>query len=1300
MRFRYLFLLLILSFVWCDAISAADAYYFRHYNNKEGLSHNTVYCSVQDRKGFLWFGTDDGLNRFDGYAFTVYRHDASAPVGHTLPGNKIDHLFEDSEGRIWIATNRGVCYFDYATDSFHPIADAVGENVTGHFLSIYEDLHRNLWFVASDRILKYVPEKHSLKVYPAGDHFWPIQIAKIDNGSPLFCDYAGLYMYRPDTDQFQHYPILPRERREDQVVLSVIHPIADVGVLIGTNKSGLLLYHWQSREVETIIPDIQVRDITAYNSNTYWIASESGVYIYNLIHKTITHLTKSLTNTYAIADNATYSITKDREGGMWIGTFFGGISYLPQSYTPFQYFIGGKTHPQMPGNAVREICSDQYGQLWFGTEDNGINRYNLQTGDITNYSQANPRHTLSATNVHGLYAQGDKLWVGTFNKGIDVLDIPTGRIVNHFTQAGTDQALLSDFILCFHETSAGEFFIGTSVGLVEYDSESNTLFPYKITRSLIRQIYEDRRKRLWLATSHGIHLQQADRGEMKHFTAENTGGQLDNNTTSVFEDSRGNVWVTTTSGFSRYNEAENTFTRVVLDEELPSNILYRIVEDNEGYLWITTANGLVRYEPASGNIRLFSNKDGLHETQFNYSSSYKAPDGTIYLGTVNGMVAFRPQRFRTDTYVPPLYINRIQIPGDEELQQSAQHRIASNASSIRLPYHTATFTLSYAALNFTSPEAVQYAYMLEGVNREWIPMGTNREVTFAKLSPGNYTFKVRSTNTGEAWQENTAALTLIITPPFWMTGWAGIAYFLILCGCAWLVYSSYKRKLEREKLHEQQQFFTFITHEIRTPLTLIKAPLEKLIHSGEGSPAMRRQLRTVEKNAQRLLDLSNQLLDFRKTSSRAFRLNFASSDIVLLLETTIQPFRPVFEGEGKRLTELLPELPLQACVDREALVKIISNLLTNALKYSRAATVVKLAFAAEQPGNFTLMVTNDGPLIPEAEREIIFEPFYRLKDTGQPGSGIGLSLSRTLAEYHGGTLRYQSTAEGLNRFILTLPLEQTDTVEQPETTTAPVVGTAPESPSPVTQATILVVEDQTDMLQFIVEELSEEFYVLEAQNGQEALALLENNNVSLIISDVMMPVMDGFELCNRLKNDVNYSHIPLILLTAQHNQQSHLEGLNRGADVYMEKPFSVELLNAQIRNLLASRERLSRLYRERPQTPTRSLAVSPVDTLFLDRLNAFLDENLTNEALGVELLAEAMGMSVSSLYRKVKGLSGLSPVDFIRVTRLKKAVTLMEEGEKRIAEVAYKCGFSSPAYFSSCFQKQYGMSPSEYGKEL
>ncbi|MDL2265932.1 response regulator [Parabacteroides sp. OttesenSCG-928-G21] len=1298
MRFRYLLLLLLLSFVCCEAIRAAEPYYFRHYNNKDGLSHNTVYSSLQDRKGFLWFGTDDGLNRFDGYTFTIYRHDPAAPAGQTLPGNYISYLFEDSEGRIWISTNRGACYFDYATDSFHPLVDAIGENVTENFIAIYEDQQKNLWFVAYNRILKYIPADHSLKVYPASDHFWPTQIAKVDNGMPLFCDYAGLYMYRPDTDRFQHYPILPREIREDQVVLSVIHPVADVGVFIGTNKSGLLLYHWQSREVETIIPGIQVRDITAYNSNTYWIASESGVYIYNLINKTITHLTKSLTNNYAIADNAIYSITKDREGGMWIGSFFGGISYLSQSYTPFQYFIGGKTHPQMPGNAVREICSDQYGNLWFGTEDNGINRYDLRTGEITNYSQANPRHTLSATNVHGLYARGDKLWVGTFHKGIDVLDIPTGRIVQHFSQANTNQALLSDFILCFYETSEGEFFIGTSAGLMEYDSKTNTLFPYKITRSLIRQIYEDRHKRLWLVTSHGIHMQQADRGEILHFTAENTNGQLDNNTTSLFEDSRGNIWVTTTSGFSRYNETENSFTRITLNEELPSNILYRIVEDNEGRLWITTANGLVRYEPASGNIRVFSNKDGLHETQFNYSSSYKAPDGTIYLGTVNGMVSFRPQRFRADTYVPPLYINRIQIPGDEVLQQSVQRRIASNASSIRLPYQTSTFTLSYAALNFTSPEAVQYAYKLEGVNREWIPMGTNREVTFAKLSPGSYTFKVRSTNTGEEWQENTAALTLIITPPFWMTGWAWIAYFLILCGCAWMVYSSYKRKLERQKLREQQQFFTFITHEIRTPLTLIKAPLEKLLHSGEGSPTMRRQLRTVEKNAQRLLDLSNQLLDFRKTSSRAFRLNFVPSDVSLLLETTIQPFRPVFESEGKRLTELLPEQSLQADLDREAFIKIISNLLSNALKYSREAIIVKLAFSTENKGHFILAVTNDGPLIPETEREIIFEPFYRLKDTGQPGSGIGLSLSRTLAEYHGGTLRYQPTPDGLNRFLLTLPLEQTDTAETPETVAVPVAKESPEAKPAATPATILVVEDQTDMLQFIVEELSGDYHVLEAENGQEALQLLDKNNVNLILSDVMMPVMDGFELCNRLKNDINYSHIPLILLTAQHNQQSHLEGLNRGADAYMEKPFSIELLNAQIRNLLASRERLGRSYREKPQTPTQTLAVSPVDTLFLERLNVFLDENLTNEALSVELLAEAMNMSVSSLYRKVKGLSGLSPVDFIRVTRLKKAVTLMEAGEKRIAEVAYKCGFSSPAYFSSCFQKQYGMAPSEYGK--
>ena len=632
---------------------------------------------------------------------------------------------------------------------------------------------------------------------------------------------------------------------------------------------------------------------------------------------------------------------------------------------------------------------------------------------------------------------------------------------------------------------------------------------------------------------------------------------------------------------------------------------------------------------------------------------------------------------------------------------------------MKLPHNRSTFTLSYVALSYTSPDAIQYAYRLDGSDKDWIYMKQNKDVTFANLSPGDYVFRVKSTNSSGVWQDNETTLRITVTPPFWATGWAYLIYFLTVCLLIVLWYYYKKAKLEekhrinreifetkkeKELYDAKIQFFTFITHEIRTPLTLIKAPLEKILRSGDGTPATQENLRIIEKNTGRLLDLSNQLLDFRKTESRGFKLNYVTTDVVLWLETILHPFRPAFEQGNKHFTVKLPELPFEASLDREAFSKIVSNLVSNALKYSDSQISLELLPPSGEERMFTLLVTNDGHLIPDSETENIFNPFYRLKETeNRQGSGIGLSLAHSLAEFHRGRLFYRQTLDGLNQFVLKLPEQQEDSYRI-------AAGNEKEKVEMVTltetgKSVILIVEDQDDMRHFIARELAEMYQVVEAENGKVALDLVRKNTVNLIISDVMMPIMDGFELCNEVKNDVNVSHIPFILLTAQHNLQSRLKGLNTGADAYMEKPFSIELLTAQVSNLLKSRELLNKTYLEKPFAPVASLAVSQVDDIFLHKLNDYLEENLSNEALSVEMLADTMGMSTSSLYRKVKGLSGLSPNDFIRIARLKKAILLMQNGENRISEIAFQVGFSSPAYFSTCFQKQYGKTPSEYLKQ-
>ncbi|MDR1225028.1 MAG: response regulator [Tannerella sp.] len=1316
--FSILFLLTVAGNV---PARGGDNYYFRHYTNRDGLSHNTVYCSLQDRKGFMWFGTDDGLNRFDGYSFQVFRHNGPEHPEKSLINDRISDLAEDSSGKIWICTGGGVCCYDYETDSFYPF---ILESQSSPYFAehVCEDKSGNLWLRDHFNITRYNRETRSFKTYHSGEYgFRSVTMTMTEEGTPVFADASSLYAYHPESDHFDRLLSLETFRKNDLTVISSVKEAPQTGFFIGTDLEGLLLYHAGSGEIETVIPEIHVRSIMLCNSNTYWIASESGIYIYNLIDRSVVNLRKSLTNEYTIADNAVYSLTRDREGGVWVTSFFGGINYLPKNHLNFTCYIGGKTHPGMTGNIVREICPDKYGNLWLGTEDNGINRFDRKTGRMVNYSLLNPERKLAATNIHGLYAEGDTLWIGSFNRGIELMHIPDGKVFKNYNSANTDGGLISNFVLCFYRTRQGLLLIGTASGVVALDEKNSRFYRWKGVENLVRQILEDRDGNIWVSTNNGLYkytppaADASAEEEMIRYTeapSSRSQGLGSSNTTSVFEDSKGRIWITTVYGFSLYNKHTGLFNRITVDDGLPGNMIYRIVEDDEHLFWISTANGLVRFNPETHVMHTYSYSDGLHETQFNYSSSHKAPDGVIYMGTVNGMISFHPKNFIKDSYVPQLYITRIHTHDHPGNSRFLPNRASGEPYTLKLPHHSSTFTVSYMAPGYTSPDAIKYACLLDGVDREWIYMDKNRDVTFAGLSPGEYTFRVRSTNSSGAWQDNIQTLHIIITPPFRVTVWAWLLYLAAAVLCLAAFYRYKKRKFflkaqhnrelfevekEKELYNAKIQFFTFITHEIRTPLTLIKAPLEKILRSNDGNEATRQHLEMIGKNTQRLLDLSNQLLDFRKTESRGFRLNFVKTDVTLQVENILTPFIPVFRNENKKFSAALPGSPVPAYIDRDAFTKIVTNMLTNALKYSSRTVSLCLPPPSPDDGSFRVIVTNDGMVVPEKERERIFAPFYRLKETeNRQGSGIGLSLARTLAEFHQGSITYRETEDGLNRFILVLPVRQEaynfDLSEQPEV--PPEIAAVPD------RQTVLIVEDQPDMRMFLAGELKDKYETAEAENGKEALLLLGKNRVDLIVSDIMMPLMDGYELCDSVKNDIRHSHIPFILLTAQHNLQSRLTGLHQGADAYMEKPFSLEHLFAQIENLLKNRERIRRSYLEKPQTPTSSLGVSPVDNRFLEKLNAYIEENLTSEQLSVEMIAGQMGMSNSGLYRKVKAISDLSPVDFIRMARLKKAVHLMQSGEKRISEIAYRVGFSSPTYFSTSFQKQYGKSPSEFLKEL
>ena len=776
------------------------------------------------------------------------------------------------------------------------------------------------------------------------------------------------------------------------------------------------------------------------------------------------------------------------------------------------------------------------------------------------------------------------------------------------------------------------------------------------------------------------------------------------------------------AGFCRFNPENESFTRFDMSKGFPSNIIYRMVEDNRGNLWLTTNNGLVCFNPETDDKRVYTTANGLLSNQFNYQSGYKDKMGRIYLGSINGFITFDPSTFVENTFVPPVVITdfflfnkRMQIGSkDSPLKESIVF-----SDEVELESDQNSFSLHAAALGYQAPEMNQLVYKMEGFDKEWYSTTKSSTASYTNLKPGDYTFCVKTANAKGEWSNDIKSIHIHIAPPFWKSPWAYLLYFILSAAGIGYIFYRFRKQItdkqrrqleileaekEKEIYHAKIDFFTNIAHEIRTPLTLIKGPLENILHKENiDRNTIRENLDVMERNTLRLLDLTNQLLDFRKTETKGFRLNFMDCNISQLIRDTYIRFNPAAQQNGLKFQTDLPEQDFNAPVDKEALTKILSNLFNNAVKYATSSIHVSLIppCGMKEPGYFSIMVSNDGHPIPHDMQEKIFQPFVQIKQTsgGQrtAGTGIGLPLARSLAELHKGKLYLKDSEEIC--FCVELPVDQEKAIQLQKDSTISQTGnmqTVIRQHS--TNICILVVEDDPEMQNFICAQLETVYCVIRASNGKEALQVLSEKTISLIVSDVMMPEMDGFELCHTLKTDIEHSHIPIILLTAKVTMQSKIEGIELGADDYIEKPFSTEYLLARIANLLSNQDKLRHAFTSSPFVNAKTIALSKADENFLDKLIEVIQKNISEPDFNVDILAEKMNMSRSSLHRKIKGIAQITPNEFIQLERLKMAAQLIQSGEYRINEVCYIVGFNSSSYFAKCFQKQFGVLPKDFYK--
>lgn len=1313
--------------IFCQAQSVEEHYYFKNLSIRNGLSQNTVNAILQDRKGFMWLGTKDGLNRYDGLSFRKFKHDAANP--RSIGNSFITSLYEDFNGNIWVGTDAGVYIYYPEKEAFEEFDCQSLEKtrIERSVSMIAGDKQGRVWIaVEAQGMFCYDARQKLLRNYPLSEISSNIKCFTFDSGGTLWLGFYGDGLYYSKDNLATVHPYGSPEDGKREFEGGVITKIVQGNyncLYIGSVKEGVSELNLTSGQVRNLLAidesgeSIFCRDLLPYSDNELWIGTESGIYIYNLRTEQFIHLRASLYDSYSLSDNAIYALYKDREEGLWIGSYFGGVDYYPRQYTYFAKYYPKNIANSLHGKRVREFCRADDGTLWIGTEDGGLNHFNPKTKEFHFFEPS-----AGFTNIHGLCMDGSHLWVGTFSKGLRVIDTRTGVVLRTYTEGHTPHSLNDNSIFSICRTSAGEIYLGTLFGLLRYNrTQDNFDRIPELNGKFVYDIKEDSYGNLWLATyANGAYCYDVSVRRWKNyvFDAEDEKSLPYDKVLSVFEDSYRQIWLTTQGGgFCLFHPDTETFTRYGLKDGLPNDVVYQIVEDDDRFLWLTTNNGLVRFDPKTMEMKVFSTANGLPTNQFNYRSGFKDEAGNIYLGSINGFVAFDPRTFAENRQLPAVAITDFLLFNKEVPVGETDSPLKSSitfSDKVVLTADQNSFSFRIAALSYQAPRMNKLMYKLEGFDEGWLTIGESPLVTYSNLGYGDYVFKVKASNSDGVWNEQETSLHLSILPPFYLSGWAYCFYVLFFMGCLVCVIFYFKRRnyrkqhrqmemleqeKEREVYHAKIDFFTNVAHEIRTPLTLIKGPLENIILKKEVDSETKEDLYIMKQNTERLLNLTNQLLDFRKTETRGFRLNFTECDVVAVLRETYLRFTSLAKQKGLDFILELPQECFMADVNQEALTKIISNLLNNGVKY--ASTYLRISLETDEKV-FHIRTFNDGEMIPDTMKEEIFKPFVRLdkEDEVTTGTGIGLALSRSLAELHQGSLMMEK-GEEVNCFCLTLPVNQDSTITLSAENVSQVEENScgweqEETDTKEKKPMILVVEDNPDMLAFIRKQLTTEYSVLTAMNGIEALAVLDNHYVNLVVSDVMMPQMDGFELCKTIKSDLSYSHIPVVLLTAKTNIQSKIEGLELGADAYIEKPFSVEYLLANISSLIHNREKLRQTFAKSPFVAANTMALTKADEEFIWKLNDIIQANLHNPEFSMEDMADALKMSRSSFYRKIKGVLDLSPNEYLRLERLKQAAQLLKEGKSRVNEICYTVGFNSPSYFSKCFLKQFGVLPKDF----
>jgi signal transduction histidine kinase/ligand-binding sensor domain-containing protein/DNA-binding response OmpR family regulator len=1366
MWLRQCIIAFLLLFVSYGLIAQNGQYQFSRLDISNGLSNNQVNCIYKDKRGFMWFGTMSGLNKYDGYSFKTFKRDSKD--SNSLSDDYVVSISEAPEGKLWIGTRNGYDIYDPQTERIDRNFSATLAKLklpVFNFNFVKKDSKGNFWFAHNDQgIYVYHPNSHSTQHFgknsPIALHSNSVTDIKEDSHNNIWLAYNDGVIEKLDVNNnkvvYQNQSVAQANNFTPQLYRLTIDRDDAMWIYVSVGAVGVyfidpvkkITRHFDKNSSSPALNANIINGIVQADDGKIWIATDhGGINIVNKADFKVQYLLNREDDVKSISQNSCI-IYKDDQGIMWLGTYKRGISYYHENIIKFPVYRHFVSDPNsLSYEDVNRFAEDDAGNLWIGTNGGGLIYFNRKTGKYTQYKHdTRNSNTISNDVVISLCIDHDKkLWIGSYFGGLDCFD---GKTFVHYKHNSKDTNSISDDrIYSILEDSSHRLWVGAFVGgLNLFRPESKSFSHYKpfqpnsVHSALISSIFEDKDQNLWFGGYYGVDVLMKKTGKFVQYIhqAGNPNGLVMDNITTITQDSRGLMWIGTLEGVDVFDPKHQKFTALFKEDGLPDNFIINIVEDNSHTMWLSTPKGICN-TILTGDInkgftyqfRNFDESDGLQGREFNANAAFKTKKGELIFGGAKGFNLFMPDNIRINTKQPVLALTDFQIfnnslrPGQSVDGHVILSKSITETSEITLNYNESAFSLEFADLNFFNPGKVKLEYKLDGFNKNWLASDIKtRKATYTNLDPGTYTFKVRAINGNGQPYPKTLALVIHILPPFWRTGWAYALYLASFVGILLYVRKQGIKKietrfaLERERqeanhLHELDimkiKFFTNVSHEFRTPISLIMAPVEKLIKQSDDKNDQRK-LQLIHQNAKRLLNMINQLLDFSKIAVQKIQLDLTEGDIINSIEETCDLFVDVAERKNIRFKVDTHVKSCRAFFDKDKTERILFNLLSNAIKFTpeNGKVEVYLKFLDADETETTILeirIKDSGIGIPTEKHEKIFERFFQNDMPASlinQGSGIGLSITKEFVDLMGGAISVESELNKGSCFILRLPLKiskenNASLIKEPgitenEIQKDEIVHHEKRDKNTV----ILIVEDNHDFKAYLKEDLGQFYTIIEASNGKEgwqkALALHPN----LIISDINMAECDGIDFCRKIRADKRTEHIPFILLTAFTGEEKELAGLETGANDYLTKPFNFEILHFKVRNLLKHQQSVKQTYQKQIDVKPGELEIETPDVKFMKKVLTVIEKNISNAGFSVELLSDEMNMSRVALYKKIFNLSGKTPVEFIKSVRLKRAIQLLETKQYTIAEIAYQVGYNDPRYFARAFKTEFKVLPSHY----